>query len=118
MILLLQRIRQEVEFRRADLAQLSAALQQEGVLRQFCMGETLQNLAPPAELSAAERRCFAECMAGLGRAEAKQECERLEYYIVRFEEYLQLARQAQSREAALPCKLGFAAGAVLALAFL
>ena len=77
--------------------------------------QTLQQIQSPAELSAAEQQCFAECMAGLGKTEARQECERLDYYAARFQEYLQKAQQTAQRQANLPQKLGLAAGAVLAL---
>ena len=48
---------------------------------------------PPKALSEAEQACFAECMSGLGRTSAEQECERLDYYIARFQEFLQQAQQ-------------------------
>ena len=117
-ISLLQRIRQEIAFRQADLEQINRLLQQENFDAVLFTGISLQNLPAPESLSNAERHCFTECMAGLGRTEAKQECERLDYYTARFQEYLQQACQLQSREAGLPRRLGFAAGAVLALVFL
>lgn len=86
-IRLLRRIRQEIAFRRADLTQLDAQLQREGLLETPAKPRALQALAPPKALSEAERACFAECMSGLGRTSAEQECERLDYYIARFQEF-------------------------------
>ena len=115
---LFQRIRQEIEFRRADLQQLYQRLLRENLLPQSQEAQTLQQIQSPAELSAAEQQCFAECMKGLGKTEAQQECERLDYYIARFQEYQKTAQQAAQKQADLPQKLGLAAGAVLALMFL
>ena len=114
---LLQRIRQEIQYRRADLQSLCRQLYREGLLPQT-PGGTLQQLPAPERLSAAERICFAECFGGLGRAEAAQECERLGYYIARFEDYLQQARRTAQRQAGLPHRLGLAGGMMLALLFL
>lgn len=86
-IRLLRRIRQEIAFRRADLTQLDAQLQREGLLETPAKPRALQALAPPKALSEAERACFAECMSGLGRTSAEQECERLDYYIARFRSF-------------------------------
>ena len=117
-IQLLQRIRQEIDFRRADLAQLYLRLQREGLLAAAPVPGTLQALPAPDALSAAEQQCFAECMSGLGRTEAAQECERLDYYIARFQEYQQQAERAEQVQAGLPHRLGLAAGMVLAIFFL
>ena len=68
-ITLLQRIRQEIQYRRADLQSLYRQLCREGVLAQTHDG-TLQQLPAPGQLSATERACFTECFGGLGRAEA------------------------------------------------
>ena len=100
-IALLQRIRQEIQYRRADLQSLYR-----------------QQLPAPGQLSATERACFTECFGGLGRAETAQECERLDYYTARFEDYLQQARRAAQRQAGLPHRLGLAGGMMLALLFL
>ena len=116
-ITLLQRIRQEIQYRRADLQSLYRQLCREGVLAQTHDG-TLQQLPAPEQLSATERACFTECFGGLGRAEAAQECERLDYYTARFEDYLQQARRAAQRQAGLPHRLGLAGGMMLALLFL
>ena len=116
-ITLLQRIRQEIQYRRADLQSLYRQLCREGVLAQTHDG-TLQQLPAPGQLSATERACFTECFGGLGRAAAAQECERLDYYTARFEDYLQQARRAAQRQAGLPHRLGLAGGMMLALLFL
>ena len=114
---LLQRIRQEIQYRRADLQSLYRQLCREGLLPQ-APGGTLQQLPAPERLSAAEHACFTECFRGLGRAEAAQECERLGYYTARFEDYLQQARRTAQRQAGLPHRLGLAGGMMLALLFL
>ena len=113
---LLQRIRQEIQYRRADLQSLYLQLCREGLLAQT-PGGTFQQLPVPERLSAAERACFAECFGSIGRAEAAQECERLSYYIARFEDYLQQARCTAQRQAGLPHRLGLAGGMMLALLF-
>ena len=113
---LLQRIRQEIQYRRADLQSLYRQLCREGLLAQT-PGGALQQLSAPEDLLAAERVCFTECFRGLGRAEAAQECERLDYYTARFEDYLQQARRAAQRQAGLPHRLGLAGGMMLALLF-
>ena len=78
----------------------------------------MQQLPAPERLSAAEHACFTECFRDLGRAEAAQECERLDYYTARFEDYLQQARRTAQRQAGLPHRLGLAGGMMLALLFL
>ena len=113
---LLQRIRQEIQYRRADLQSLYRQLCREGLVPQIS-GGTLQQLAAPRQLSAAECACFAECFSGIGRAEAAQECERLSYYTARFEDYLQQAHRTAQRQAGLPHRLGLAGGMMLALLF-
>ena len=54
---LLQRIRQEIQYRRADLQSLYRQLCREGLLPQN-PGGTLQQLPAPERFSAAERACF------------------------------------------------------------
>ena len=114
---LLQRIRQEIQYRRADLQSLYRQLCREGLVPQI-PGGTLQQLPAPEQLSAAERACFVECFGNLGRAEAAQECERLGYYTARFEDYLQQTRRTAQRQAGLPHRLGLTGGMILALLFL
>ncbi|MGN0707820.1 MAG: hypothetical protein ACI4JC_07460 [Faecalibacterium sp.] len=111
---LLERLRQEIAFRRAELSGLYAQLCREGLLRPGC-GQTLQTLEAPPELLPEERKCFAECFVGLGRGAAAQECERLDYYIERFRDFLGQAEKQAQTQAGLPRRLGLAAGAVLAL---
>ena len=101
---LLRRIRQEVAYRRPDMELLCRCLIQEGLLT--------------ASFRTEERLCFEQCFSGLGQCEAAQECERLEYYTARFEAFLQQAQQEAAACAGLSCRLGLAAGAVLALIFL
>ena len=114
---LLQRIRQEIQYRRADLQSLYRQLCREGLVPQI-PGGTLQQLPAPEQLSAAERACFVKCFGNLGRAETAQECERLGYYTARFEDYLQQVRRTAQRQAGLPHRLGLAGGMMLALLFL
>ena len=114
-ILLFQRLRQEIHYRRTDLQQLYFCLQQERLVPAAEVGQCLQQLPPPDALSQEEQRVFEECISGLGRAEADQECERMEYYIARFQDSLHQAQTAAQAQAGLPQKLGLAAGAVLAL---
>ena len=114
-LLLFQRLRQEIYYRRTDLQQLYFCLQQEELVPAAEAGQSLQQLQPPDALSQEEQRVFEECISGLGRAEADQECERMEYYIARFQDSLHQAQTAAQAQAGLPQKLGLAAGAVLAL---
>ena len=114
---LLQRIRQEIAYRRSDFAQLLRCLLQEDLLAEFEPADTLQQLAPPGLFTPEERLCFSRCFAGLGQREAAQECERLDYYIARFQEFLQQAQQQAHARAGLPHRLGLAAGMVLAIFF-
>ena len=111
---LLRRIRQEVWFRRADLGLLCPQLQREGLVWDS-QAESFRTLAALPELTPEEQACFAECLADLGKAAAEQECERLDYYMARFEVFLQAAQADAQAQAGLPRKLGAAAGAVLAL---
>ena len=67
---LLERIRQEVAFRRADLQQLYAELCREGILESGA--RCLQEAPPPEGLTREEQQCFRTCMSGLGRAEAQK----------------------------------------------
>lgn len=115
---LLRRIRQEVAYRRPDMELLCRCLIQEKLLEDLTPAEKLQALAPPESFRAEEKLCFEQCFSGLGQSEAAQECERLDYYIARFEAFLQQAQQEAAACAGLPCRLGLAAGAVLALIFL
>ena len=110
---LLERIRQEVAFRRADLQQLYAELCREGILESGA--RCLQEAPPPEGLTREEQQCFRMCMSGLGRAEARQECEQLDYYRARLQALQQTAEHAARRQAGLPRKLGLAAGMATAL---
>lgn len=117
-LVLLQRIRQEIVFRRADLEKLFRILWEDGVLNAFSEGASLHALLPPDSFSKEERQCFLECMQGIGRACAEQEAQRLEYYLARFVSFREQAERSANAQAGLPHKLGVAAGAVLALVFL
>ena len=87
---LLQRIRQEIAYRRLDLEQLQRCLVQEKLLESDAAPK-LQEIPAPERFDDAERLCFEQCFAGLGQSEAAQECERLDYYSARFEAFLNQA---------------------------
>jgi hypothetical protein len=57
-------------------------------------------------------------MAELGHTEARQECDRLQFYVERFAQFRLRAVEAERKAAALDRKLGFAGGATLALLLL
>lgn len=116
--MLLQRVRQEIVFRRSDLAMIYRTLCEEGILNEQMAEGSLQGLLPPGSFSEEERQCFTECMQGLGRACAAQEQQRLDYYLARFTSFQEQAERLADAQAGLPHKLGFAAGVVLALVFL
>ena len=116
-ILQLQRIRQEIAYRRLDLEQLQRCLVQEKLLESDA-AQKLQEIPAPERFDDAERLCFEQCFAGFGQSEAAQECERLDYYSARFEAFLHQAQQKAASGQGLPCRLGLAAGAVAALILL
>ena len=116
-ILQLQRIRQEIAYRRLDLEQLQRCLVQEKLLESDAAPK-LQEIPVPERFDDAERLCFEQCFAGFGQSEAAQECERLDYYSARFEAFLHQAQQKAASGQGLPCRLGLAAGAVAALILL
>lgn len=110
---LVQRLRQEIAYRQADLGSL---------YRQLCREDpdlppqgSLAELPLPQALTRREQDTLAECLSGLGRTTAEQECERLDYYRLRLEEALAEADRQEKARAALTHRLGLAAGAVLAL---
>lgn len=110
---LVQRLRQEIAYQQADL---------ELLYRQLCREDpglppqgSLDRLPLPRALTPPERSALEECLAGLGRATAEQECERLDYYRLRLEKALAEADRQEKARAALTHRLGLAAGAVLAL---
>lgn len=112
-IALLERIRREIEFRRTDLKLLLCALQREGLVGQA--EQSLQTLTPYPALTRREQNAFRECMAGLGRAEAAQECQQLAFYIQQFEAFqADFAPQLQKTNE-LSHKLGLALGLAAAI---
>ena len=102
-LLLLQRVRQEIDYRRTDLTLLFRKLEREGVVR----GESFQALCPPD--------CYIECFSGIGRAEAGQECQRLTFYQERFGVFLRQAEERTRPQLELCHKLGVAAGLAAAI---
>lgn len=117
-VLLLQRLKQEILFRRADLKQLYQTLCSEGILEKQPEAGTFQETLPPTSFSSAEKACFRECMQSLGKTQAVQQAELLDFYQSRFESFLQKARTDTEKQASLPCQIGACAGAILALFFL
>lgn len=121
--LLLQRLQQEIGYRRTDLRQLFCILQQEADPqeewgRALLSAEGFQALIPPSCLNQTESRFVSECFAGLGHTAAQMECARLDYYIHRCDELLQKVRRQQRQSAGLDRRLGLAIGASLGLLIL
>jgi stage III sporulation protein AB len=136
---LLLRIRQEIEYRHRALDELYRELIREGIegdppcfacfvppeqrnpqnpQNKDAANASFHALRPPPSFSAEEKACFTECMAALGHTEARQECDRLDFFIARFAQFRLCAEEAERKAAALDRKLGFAGGAVLALLLL
>ena len=112
-IWLVQRLRQEIAYRQADRELLYRLLCQEDPALSGQGG--LSQLPLPSSLTGEEQTLLQECLSGIGHAAAQQECERLDYYQLRFEKILVEAEQKEQARAALTHRLGVAAGAVLAL---
>ena len=110
-LLLLQRVRQEINYRHTDLALLFRRLEQEGLVT----GESFRDLCPLPGLTRPERDCFIECFSSLGRMEAEQECQQLAFYQERFTLFLQQAQEHARPQLELSHKLGFAAGLAAAI---
>lgn len=117
---LLTRLRQEIAYRRTDLNRLYAVLAAGGspggpLEKVFRDAEGFGQMQPPTTLREEEAACFAACFGGLGHADAKQECARLDYYRERFDGFLNQAREEEHRSASLDRRLGLAVGAMLGL---
>ena len=110
-LLLLQRVRQEINYRHTDLALLFRRLEQEGL----AAGESFRDLCPLPGLTRPERDCFVECFSGLGCTEAEQECQELAFYQERFTLFLQQAQEHARPQLELSHKLGFAVGLAAAI---
>jgi stage III sporulation protein AB len=127
---LLVRIRQEIEYRHRALDELYRVLIKEGTEESMACfapqnpqekdaaNASFRSLRPPQSFSAEEKACFMECVAELGHTEAKQECDRLNFFVEQFEQFRLRAMEAERKAAALDRKLGFAGGALLALLLL
>lgn len=109
--MLLQRVRQEINYRHTDLTLLFRRLKQEGLVT----GESFRGFCPLPGLTRPERDCFIECFSSLGRMEAEQECQRLTFYQERFTLFLQQAQEHARPQLELSHKLGFAAGLAAAI---
>lgn len=116
---LLRRLKQEISCRRTDLNRLYSVLRREGALG-LCSSQSknFQTLAAPVSFSETEKICFQECFSGLGRAEAVQECDRLELYLQRFTQFRSAAEQTAQTRLFLAHKLGLGAGLAAAILFL
>lgn len=68
---LLQRIRQEIAYRRLDLEQLQRCLVQEKLLESDAAPK-LQEIPAPERFDDAERLCFEQCFAGLAKAKRRR----------------------------------------------
>lgn len=117
-LILLRRIRQEIAFLHTDREALLAKLCAEGL----CPPPRTENgenslPEPPEGLAAGEERCFFSCMRALGRTNAAQECEKLDYTIARMEEYSRQAEEERRRHGPLVRRLGWAAALALAVLF-
>lgn len=113
---LLREIRQEIAFRRADLDILCAELVRRGVLD--APEGALRSAVPPESLTKPEAVCFRECVGGLGRTEAEQECARLDRYIRRFALFYQRAQTTEPQQRQLARRLGLAGGLAVAILWL
>ena len=117
---LLERITQEIRYRKLPLDAVLAALRREGACPLLglpaCAG--LQRLPAPEVLTPAEQACFRECFSGLGHGSGAQECRRLACYRDRFGRMQAEAREQERQARQLYPRLGLAAGAMLAIAVL
>mgnify|MGYP002517235415 CR=1 FL=1 len=112
---LLRRIQQEITCRRTDLNQLYQTLLREGMVQEMPDITALRQLPPPASFLHPEAECFRECMAGMGRLGAVQECAQLELCIQQLEEYFRQAQQTARTTLELAHKLGLGAGLAVAI---
>ena len=81
---LLQRIRQEIAYRRLDLEQLQSVSRCRKGCWKAMQHQNCRKFRHRKDFDDAERLCFEQCFAGLGQSEAAQECERLDYYYCPF----------------------------------
>ena len=110
-VLLLQQVRQEISYRRTDLALLFRSLKQNGQIE----GNSFHDLKPPPGLTKSERNSFVDCFSQLGRKEAERECQRLAFYQEQFTALLQQAQEESKPKLELNRKLGLAAGLAAAI---
>ena len=115
-ICLLEDIREAITFRRQDLGSLCQSLTRAERLQS--REGTLQTALPPPGLNKREAAWFRECFSGMGRAEAEQECQRVEQYIEKFRTALGQCRADAREKQALAHKLGLAAGLALGVLLL
>ena len=99
-IWLVQRLRQEIAYRQADRELLYRLLCQEDPALSGQGG--LSQLPLPSSLTGEEQTLLRECLSGIGHAAAQQECERLDYYQLRFEKILVEAEQKEQARAVRP----------------
>lgn len=115
-IVLFERIRREIEFRRTDLNRLLGSFQQEGLVGTDV--RSLQHIPPFSPLTRREQAVFRECMEGLGHLDAVQECQRLAFYQKQFETFQRELEPKLRTTQELSHKLGLAIGLAVAILLL
>jgi hypothetical protein len=117
---LLERIGQEIEYRKAPLPAVLGALRREGAYPSLALDECadLQTLAAPACLARGEQTLFEECFSGMGHSACAAECQRLQYYMVRFRQAAADAQEKENQARRVYPRLGLGAAAMVAIAAL
>lgn len=115
-IMLLNRICQEIEFRRTDTGVLLRSLKKEEVVGQAV--ESLQTIPPFPQLTRREKNVFRECVDGIGHLEAVQECQRLNFYCKQFEVFRNELQPSMRTTMELSHKIGLALGLAAAVLLL
>lgn len=117
---LLQRLREEIGYRRADLPQLYQKMEKDAVypLLELQPGGSFQTLEPPAVLTEEERTLFTECFRQLGRTTSAQESAQLDYYIQFFDRACRQAAETETQAGRLYGRLGLGVGAMAAILLL
>lgn len=115
-VLLFERIRREIEFRRTDLNRLLRSLQEEELADRDA--PSLQQIPPFSPLTRREQSIFRECMTGLGHLDAAQECQRLAFYQEQFEVFQRELAPKLKTTQELSRKLGLAVGLAVAILLL
>ena len=114
---LLQRIRQEIAYRRLDLEQLQRCLVQEKLLESDAAPK-LQEIPAPEDLMMRNAFALSSALPALAKAKRHRNANDWIITLARFEAFLHQAQQKAASGQGLPCRLGLAAGAVAALILL